>query len=116
MRLHNADSSRPIPKTSAKRQTTIAASFSNVIPNDKSLRWKEIMDAVTYYIAKDIVSIFTVEKPGFKKLLGTVDHISAAKPQVFHGRSPAAIIHCWLVFLIFPPQPIYGLAERQSHT
>jgi protein tyrosine phosphatase len=75
VKLRNADSSRPILKKSAKRQTSIAASFSNVIPYDKKrLRWKEIMDAVTYYIAKDMVPIFTVEKPCFKNLLGTDDH------------------------------------------
>jgi hypothetical protein len=80
---------------SAKRHTTIVASFSNVIPYDKSLRWKEMADAVTYYIAKDMVPIFTVEKPAFKNLQSTGDHKSAAKPQVFHRRSPAANIHCY---------------------
>ena len=32
------------------------------------------MDALTYYMAKYMVSVFTVEKSGFKKLISTVDH------------------------------------------
>lgn len=69
VQLHNADaSSCPTPKTSSKRQYTIATEFSNVIPYNKSLRWKEI-----YHIAKYMIPIYTVEKAGFKKLLNTID-------------------------------------------
>ena len=39
----------------------------------KGKRWKELTDSVVYYIARDCLPIYTVEKPGFKKLLGTFD-------------------------------------------
>ena len=32
-------------------------------------KWKELTDAVTYFVAKDCLPIYTVEKPGFKRLL-----------------------------------------------
>lgn len=56
------------------KQTTIAASFSNAIPYDKkSKRWREITDAVTNFIAEDMIPINVVERPGFQKLLKTLD-------------------------------------------
>ena len=38
-----------------------------------SKRWKELTDAVTFYITKDMLPMYTVEKPGFKQLLSTFD-------------------------------------------
>ena len=38
-----------------------------------SKRWKNITNAVTVYLAKDMVPIYTVEKPGFKQLISTLD-------------------------------------------
>ena len=41
---------------------------------DKKLkRWKQISDAITVYLAKDMVPVYTVEKSGFKQLVGTLD-------------------------------------------
>ena len=39
----------------------------------KGKRWKELTQAVTYYIAKDGIPIHTVNKTGFKRLLNTFD-------------------------------------------
>ena len=39
----------------------------------KGKRWKEIIDAVTYCISKDSLSLYTVEQPGFKTLMRTLD-------------------------------------------
>ena len=39
----------------------------------KGKRWKEITDAVTYCISKDSLPLYTVEKPGFKTLVRTLD-------------------------------------------
>ena len=38
-----------------------------------SKRWKELTNAITFYITKDMLSLYTVEKPGFKRLLTTFD-------------------------------------------
>ena len=40
----------------------------------KGKKWKELTDAVTYYIAKDSLPVYSVEKPGFKRLLNTMDN------------------------------------------
>ena len=42
----------------------------------KSKKWKDITDAVTYCIAKDSLPIYTVEKPGFQRLVKTLDNDS----------------------------------------
>ena len=36
-------------------------------------RWKELTESVTYFLAKDNQAMYTVEKPGFKKMLKTFD-------------------------------------------
>ncbi len=52
-------------KTSAVSQT-----FTNCTRYDKNgVRWKAITDAVAMYIAKDMVPIYAVEKPGFIHML-----------------------------------------------
>ena len=46
----------------------------NTAPYDKKgARWKAVTDAVAMYIAKDMVPIHTVEKPGFIHLLKILD-------------------------------------------
>ena len=47
-----------------KKQVTLAAAFSTVVPYDKK-GWQAITDAVTHYIAKGMVLIYTVEKKRF---------------------------------------------------
>lgn len=39
----------------------------------KSKRWKEITDATTFYLAKDMVPLHTVGKDGFRVLIKTLD-------------------------------------------
>ena len=39
----------------------------------KSKQRKKLTDSVTVYLAKDMVPIYTVEKPGFKQLVDTFD-------------------------------------------
>jgi hypothetical protein len=58
----------------SSQQTTITASFASVTPYDKGSRiHREITTAITYYLAKDMVSINTVTKDGFKNLLRKLD-------------------------------------------
>lgn len=38
-----------------------------------SRRWQQLTDAVTNFLAKDMIPIYTVEKPGFRKLLAAFD-------------------------------------------
>ena len=63
--------SNSAPSTSA---AGIKQSFIRMEKYDKkSKRWKQISDAITVYLAKDMVPIYTVEKSGFKQLVGTLD-------------------------------------------
>jgi len=39
----------------------------------KGKKWKELTDAVMFYIAKDCLPLYTVEKPGFKNLMAKFD-------------------------------------------
>lgn len=65
---------RSSPSTATTKQTTVLETFTNCIPYDKKgARWKAATDAVAMYIAKDMVPIYTVEKPGFIHLLKVFD-------------------------------------------
>ena len=49
------------------RQSTLAEAVANSQRYErKGKKWKELTDAITYFIAKDALPIYTVEKPGFK--------------------------------------------------
>lgn len=62
------------PKHRHHKQPSVLETFTNCIPYDKKgARWKAITDAVAMYIAKDMVPIYTVEKPGFIHLLKVLD-------------------------------------------
>ncbi len=39
----------------------------------KGKKWKELTDVVMFYIAKDCLPLYTVEKPGFKNLVSIFD-------------------------------------------
>ncbi|KAK0153617.1 Zinc finger BED domain-containing protein 1 [Merluccius polli] len=55
-------------------QKSLAESFAKGTPYDKkSRRWREITEAITTHICKDMVPIYTVKKPGFRELLSTLD-------------------------------------------
>ncbi|XP_015811252.2 E3 SUMO-protein ligase ZBED1 [Nothobranchius furzeri] len=60
--------------TPAKKQTTLPESFTNCVPYDKNrARWKAITEAVTFYIATDMLPTYSVEKRGFNHLLKVLD-------------------------------------------
>lgn len=55
-------------------QTSIEQSFYRGIEYDpKSRKHKEIKTAITKYICKDMVSVYTVEKTGFRELVKTLN-------------------------------------------
>ena len=55
-------------------QPTLSESVEKSQEYDKKgKRWMELTEAVTYYIVKDGLPVYTVEKPGFKKLLKAFD-------------------------------------------
>ena len=57
----------------------------------KGKRWKEITDGVTYYIAKDSLPIYTIEKPGFKKILVTVARIVLGWRRIMQLVEPVVV-------------------------
>lgn len=78
------DSQESCPQTPAKKQSTIADSFSHCVPYDKKMRrWKTLTDAVALHMAKDMVTIYTVEKTGFIHVKNFRPQVCATKPQVF---------------------------------
>ncbi|XDV39812.1 hypothetical protein PO909_008999 [Leuciscus waleckii] len=69
LRSENGTSSTP-----AKKQTTFPESFTNCVPYDKNgARWKAITEAITFYIATDMLPIYSVEKRGFNHMLKVLD-------------------------------------------
>ena len=48
----------------------------------KSLRAQELNRAVTYFIAKDVQPLYTVEKPGFRHLVSTL--VQSPIAEVFY--------------------------------
>ncbi|XP_073727057.1 E3 SUMO-protein ligase ZBED1-like [Misgurnus anguillicaudatus] len=56
------------------KQTTLPQSFSNSLPYEKSgARWKAITEAITLYIAMDMLPVYSVEKRGFNNMLKVLD-------------------------------------------
>ena len=57
-----------------RKQNTITQVFASITPYDNSSRrHREITDAITNYLAKGMVPIYTVEKEGFRKMIRTLD-------------------------------------------
>lgn len=57
-----------------RQQNTITQVFARITPYDNSSRrHREITDAITNYLAKGMVPIYTVEKEGFRKMIRTLD-------------------------------------------
>ena len=55
-------------------QQTLADSINRKLPYDKkSTRWRDVTNAITNYIAKEMVPIQVVEREGFKQLVNTLD-------------------------------------------
>ncbi|XP_073457240.1 E3 SUMO-protein ligase ZBED1-like [Aquarana catesbeiana] len=56
------------------KQTTLEQSFLHGVPYEKSgPRWKAITEAITLYIATDMLPVYSVEKRGFSNLLKVLD-------------------------------------------
>ena len=61
-------------KSEAKKDLTKQASIESLLPYDKkSKRHIENTDAVTYYLAKDMVPFYSVGKEGFQNLMKKMD-------------------------------------------
>ena len=55
-------------------QPSIAESLEKSLPySHQSKRWKDLNKAVAYFICKDRLPIYTMEKEGFRALLRTLD-------------------------------------------
>lgn len=63
----------PKPESSATQTSLTQSMFSGVPYERNSIKWKEITNAVAFHVAKDMIPIYTVEKPSFKRLLQTLD-------------------------------------------
>ena len=63
-----------ISKRIDKSQPTITNTLEKLKKYDhSSKKWKELTDSVTYFLAKDMLPVHTVEKEGFQKLVRTFD-------------------------------------------
>ena len=52
------------PQTHAKKQPTLAESFNHCVPYErKGARWTAFTGGITLHIVKDMVPVYTVEKP-----------------------------------------------------
>ncbi|KAF3859919.1 hypothetical protein F7725_000174 [Dissostichus mawsoni] len=111
LRDADASSSHKVP---AKKQVTLAEAFSSVIPYDKKgPRWQAITDAVTHYIAKDMVPIYTPEEQCLEMSQALINVLSwrdlavppcspAQTPHTCHSATAA-------VPLLFTPPNMAGL-------
>ena len=62
------------PSGSGGLQQTLAGSFAKVTPYAcNSKKWEKLTGAVTFCLAKDVMPIYSVEKPGFQQLLKEFD-------------------------------------------
>ena len=60
--------------TARPKKTTPTQAFEGGAPYEMtSKQWKEVTEAITFYLAKDMVPIKTVENEGFQRLLKVVD-------------------------------------------
>ena len=84
-----------------------------------SHRHKEITDAVTFMIAKDMFPFNTVSDPGFNKLINTLDkqyvlpshhHISRTALPALHDERHEKVQVKRQQHYILPPQQTYGRA------
>lgn len=72
--LRTAAARDACPKTAAPKQVMSATSLSHGTPYDKKgSKWNQTTDAVMFYIAKDMVTIYTVEKPEFVFTLRAIE-------------------------------------------
>lgn len=65
-----ASSSRP---SDNRQRTIVEAVAANQKYSRSSKRWQQLTNSVTHCLAKDMMPIYSIEKPGFKKMLQTFD-------------------------------------------
>ncbi|XP_060793313.1 uncharacterized protein LOC132896480 isoform X1 [Neoarius graeffei] len=74
LRKESIPSRTSTAKSTSAKQSTLPQSFSSCVPYEKSgARWKAITDAITYFIATDMLPIYSVEKRGFQHMLKVLD-------------------------------------------
>ena len=61
-------------KAPPSQQKSITEALVSSQPYDrKSKKWMELTNSVTFCIAKDMLPMYSVEKPGFRRMLTTFD-------------------------------------------
>ena len=60
--------------SSKPKQPTIIDAVQRTRKHERNWRkWKQLTDSVTYFLAKNMLPLYTVKKEGFKKLIRTLD-------------------------------------------
>ena len=74
MITHNSAEAQPMCSQSGYWQPTITEAFDRAKEyNEKSPQALELNKSVVYYLAKDMLSLHTIEKPGFRYLVVKLD-------------------------------------------
>ena len=69
--IQSSSSSQP---SSSSSQPTIVDVMQKLKPHSRdSKKWKDLTDSVTFCLCKDMLPIYTVEKPGFQQMLKSFD-------------------------------------------
>ena len=72
--MNVAQSEKQSEKTGSQHQPTLFSVVSKTQPHDRNgRRWTELTDLITYWIAKDGLPLYVVEKSGFKKMIDVFD-------------------------------------------
>ncbi|XP_060758694.1 E3 SUMO-protein ligase ZBED1-like [Neoarius graeffei] len=103
LRKESIPSRTSTAKSTSAKQSTLPQSFSSCVPYEKSgARWKAITDAITYFIATDMLPIYSVEKRGFQHMLKVLDaRYNVPSRKYFSG--------------VALPQ-LYNLTRQKDHT
>ena len=82
----------PAPTTSS--QLTLQESITMAQAYErKGAKWKELTDAVTYFIAKDSLPVYTVEKSGLKRLMKTFDARYQLPSRSYFSRTAIPVLY-----------------------
>jgi len=74
MSTKSSETDKSTPQSQPSEQVSIVQAFASVTPYEKgSKRHKEITDAITNHICKDMVPAYIVSKDGFRRLIQTLD-------------------------------------------
>ena len=72
--MNAAESEKLSAKTGSQRQLTLYSVVSKTQPHDRNgRRWTELTDSIIYWIVKDSLPLYVVEKRGFKKMIDVFD-------------------------------------------